>query len=137
MKTVITTLVLVFSFGALACQCDYGDSPLKDETPAIESALKKKFGDNIEISRDRLGSLETKWIKAYPFLEDRLFAREFRGTSCESRGPNNEELLPCSNRYKNDYEMSLKLASGKTCKAVIQVKITTKKAQAKVLSTDC
>lgn len=137
MKHLLIAFALTFSLSTLACQCDYGDHPIKDSRPLITSLLQKKLGNNIQIENDRWGNMDMEWVRYYPTLLDRIYAPSERGTSCEGHGPNGEPMMACGSSEKSDYRVSVILASGNKCSALVQVKVSTKKGAVKLLSTDC
>ena len=127
MKTLLLTLALALtSSNVLACEC--GEYPV-DADPIVEQTLRKSFGNDITIK-------DSEWLKAYPTLSERLF-NDFRGSSCEIIGPNQESLMMCTGKYKSDYRYSVTLASGTDCTVDVQIKASIKKASAKILRTTC
>jgi hypothetical protein len=134
-KSLLLALALTLSSAsALACECS--EYPVETD-PVVESLLKKSFGNDIVIKKSEYGDMESEWLKAYPTLMERIFAADYRGSSCEIIGPNEESLMMCAGKYKSDYRYFLKLASGTDCTADIQVKASIKKASAKLLRTTC
>ncbi len=127
MKPLLLTLALTLtSFNVMACECS--EYPV-DADPIVEQTLKKSLGSDITIR-------DPEWLKAYPTLSERLF-NDFRGSSCEIIGPNQESMMMCTGKYKSDYRYSVTLASGAACTVDVQVKASIKKASAKILRTTC
>jgi hypothetical protein len=127
MKTLLLILALTLaSFSIMACECS--EYPV-DADPIVEQIHKKSFGSDITIG-------DSEWLKAYPTLSERLF-NDFRGSSCEIIGPNQESMMMCTGKYKSDYRYSVTLASGAACTVDVQIKASIKKASAKVLRTTC
>lgn len=136
MKFYIALFFILTSSSVLACQCE-SDGMELDPMPVVEKLLKKSLGDTITMQKDEYGYPKSDWIKAYPSILDRLFAREYIGSSCESRGPNNELLMPCPTKTKDDYRYYLLKADGKECTATVQEKVSPKNVKVKLLSTTC
>lgn len=137
MKLIVLMSLLLASANVLACQCESDDDSYIDPQPVVERLLKKTLGQDITLKKDEYGYAEEEWIRAYPNLVDRLFAREYIGTSCENIGPNGEVLMPCKTKTKDDYRYKILKADQSECTADVQLKVAPKKVTAKILKTTC
>jgi len=137
MKLIVLMSLLLASANVLACQCEIDENDYIDPGPVVERLIKKSLGEGIEMKKNEYGYPTKEWIKAYPNLMDRQFARDNIGTSCENIGPNGEVLLPCKTKTKDDYRYILVKADGSECTADVQLKVAPKKVGAKLLKTTC
>lgn len=121
----VTTLVLL-SFDLLACQCSkYVLNPWE----SIEDFARNSTHSRVEILEEN-----TELLNYYPTTYERLFARDFIGTSCGEEGPNGEAMFHCSNRFKGDFLLKFPKDN---CEMKVQVTSTYTKIKLKKISSTC
>lgn len=124
MKFLIVLSAFVFNLSAFACSCS--GFPLSADGP-VQEYVRINYQHGFKISEENM-----QWLVYYPTLMERLAVREFRGTSCEGAGPNNEPMFHCAGSRKSDFLIVLK-----DCELLLRVKATDKKVHIKELNSTC
>jgi hypothetical protein len=126
LKFITVTVIGLLSLDLLACQCS---KYVLDPWPNLED-----FAQNHAHPRAELLDENVEVLRYYPTTYERLFASDFRDTSCGNEGPNGEVMFHCSHRFKAD--MLLKFPKDK-CEMKVQVTSTYGQVKIKKLSSSC
>ncbi len=129
MKKFIYVLALTLPLIPQAWACSCSQYPLHHEEVIIET-LRNEFGKRM--MRNFNQELDMKAIKAYPTMIEKLDLFDFKGTSCEARGPQNEFLYHCIHRIKFDYLVKLP-----NCEVLVRATSTFQRAKAKIITSTC
>jgi hypothetical protein len=125
-KIITVTVIGLLSFDLLACQCSrYVLNPwpnLEDFAKAQTHPRAELLEENVEV------------LRYYPTSYERLFAGDFRDTSCGDEGPNGEPMFHCSHRFKAN--LLLKFPK-ENCEIEVQVTSTYSKVKIKKNRSNC
>ena len=123
---------IFFYNNAQACSCDSNSAPLDPSDAIIKVArIKAALGRGSQVKAE-----EIEAIKSYPTLFERLNLDSFKGTSCETHGPNGESHHYGSGSEKADYKVVV--FNGKTtCTIIVKAKADRHSVSARAISKIC
>lgn len=128
----IALAVAFISSHVAACSCSQGSFPL-DQQQAIIHSAKMKAGLGMWVTVEEK---DIKITKSYPTLWEKVNFSGFKGTSCETFGPNKESHFYCSNSFKAKYDVIVR-DNKSLCIVNVIAKSNTRRVKATAIKKKC
>lgn len=129
---IIAFAVVFISNHVIACSCSEGSFPLDQQEAIIHSAKMKAGLGMWVIVEDK----DIKITKSYPTLWEKMNLGGFKGTSCETFGPNKESHFYCSTTFKAKYDVIVRNNKSQ-CTVNVMAKSNTRTVKATAIKKKC